>query len=138
MTADKNSDTEPDVIEGVAVEKPAKKRRRSAAGAGGGMSESGSGRTREAPSGTGSRGDADIPHTSNISGRSVGKKGAAVILAIIAMAIALAGMIFQQWTASRQEARLRAETGSAFTLCVRIRIVPARHRRAYAKAFSTA
>lgn len=109
MTADKNSDTEPDVIEGVAVEKPAKKRRRSAAGAGGGMSESGSGRTREAPSGTGSRGDADIPHTSNISGRSVGKKGAAVILAIIAMAIALAGMIFQQWTASRQEARLRAE-----------------------------
>ena len=118
MNADKNSDTEPDVIEGVAVEKPAKTRRRSASGAGGGMSESESGQTRQAASGTrsggdaGSRGGGDTPNTSDIS---AGKRRApviltiSVILAIIAIAVALAGTIFQHWTASRQEARLRAE-----------------------------
>ena len=135
MTAKKTSHNDPDIIEGVAVEKPAASTGRGR-GAGRGKSRSGTGasKQRSADTSGGASGDtaadtsaeratADNAQSDKSPDKSTQKSsddssaGGALarrhnmpaILGAMAILLALAGIAVQQWMAARQETQLRAE-----------------------------
>ncbi len=123
MTGKKTSDTDPDIIEGVAVEKPATSTGRGqAAGRGKSRSRSGTSKPRSADT-SAERATADNARSDQSAGKSSRKSsdgsiaGGAparrhsmpAILSIAAIMLVLAGIAVQQWMAVRQETRLRAE-----------------------------
>ena len=139
MTAKKTSHNDPDIIEGVAVEKPAASTGRGRA-AGRGKSRSGTGASKQRSADTsadtsgGASGDkaadtsaeratADNAQSdkspdkstqkssddSSAGGALARRHGLPAILGAMAILLALAGIAVQQWMAARQETQLRAE-----------------------------
>ena len=131
MTAKKTSNTDPDIIEGVAVEKPAPSTSRRRA-AGREKSPSGTGASEQRPAsasaGASASDSADKASPDSMqSGKSAGKSAETssdapaasdvparresmpVILGAAAILLALGGIIIQQWMAARQKTQLRAE-----------------------------
>ena len=127
MTAKKTSHNDPDIIEGVAVEKPAASTGRGRA-AGRGKSRSGTGASKQRSADTSAdtsaeRATADNARSDQSAGQSSRKSsdgsiasGAPArrhsmptILSIAAIMLVLAGIAVQQWMAVRQETQLRAE-----------------------------
>ena len=135
MTARKTSDTDPDIIEGVAVEKPASPagrrrpagRGKAAAGQGGAKQRAG-----KTPSGKGTPDDTrnsatdrqedgsstnNSPADNASDGSSAGKAppqrdSLPVILGAAAILLALTGIVIQQWMMARQENRFQSGIGS--------------------------
>ncbi|MGB1873005.1 MAG: hypothetical protein ACPHQ8_10310 [Candidatus Puniceispirillaceae bacterium] len=126
MTAKQTSDTDPEIIEGVAVEKSAASAgRRRSAGRGKSRSEKSAPKQRPASAapddGTPDRsaGDSRAKSSSNAADNAAGASPAGVaserrdsmpvILGVAAILLVLAGIAVQQWMVARQESQLHIE-----------------------------
>ena len=110
MTAKKTPDSDPGIIEGVAVEKPEKRASRRGTGKGGDGKQSGGRAAETGPAGGSAAAGDDTPSKASAAGTELmtGLK-LPLILGAAAILLALAGIAIQQWMAARLDSRLQAE-----------------------------